>query len=87
MATETTWLGTNATTATDDYRAMRARYRGDTATRIQWISHWQQWPRELFADVFLMRIQPKFAHGPNGSVTATVYGHRKTVNTVDGGEP
>ena len=50
MATETTWLGTNATTATDDYQAMHARYRGDTATHIQWISHWQLRLRKLFAD-------------------------------------
>ena len=32
-------------------------------------------------------IWPKLARSPNGTVTVTVYGHRKTINTVDGGEP
>jgi hypothetical protein len=29
----------------------------------------------------------KLTLGLDGTVTATVYGHRKTVSTVDGGEP
>ena len=37
--------------AIDDYQVMFMSYEGDTTTQIQWISHWQLWPRELFADV------------------------------------
>ena len=32
-------------------------------------------------------IQRKSAESPHGTVTAAVYGHNKTINTVDGGEP